>query len=214
MQERENNCERIVMYKNKKTSAVGIIITIIILIILVILTNISVAQFSYTENIFNKIIMPVQNGLTYLKHKIAGNNAFFEDINNLKTENEKLKEEKEALEESLRELEIIKAENKSLIEYNNMSKKYEEYATIPAYIIDKNITNLSDIMVINAGTDSGVYENMAVISGEGLVGFVISSTNKTAKIQPIIDPASSVSSINSSRDTIIAKRNTSEVITL
>lgn len=194
------------MYKSKKTGIVGIIITIIILIILVIITNIDVNKFSYTENIFNKIVMPVQNGLTILKHKIAGNNIFFEDINSLKEENDKLKEENKKLEEDLRELEIIKAENATLREYNEMSEKYKEYQTVPAYIIDKNVTNLSESFVINVGTDDGVYANMPVIAGEGLVGFVLSSTKKTAKVQPIIDPASSVSStISTSRDTVIAK---------
>ena len=194
------------MYKSKKTGVVGIIITIVILIILVIVTNIDVTKFSYTENIFNKLVMPVQNGLTMLKHKIAGNNIFFADLDTLKAENEKLKEEKKRLEASLGELEIIKAENATLREYNEMAAKYKEYKTVPAYIIDKNITNLSESFVINVGTDDGVYANMPIIAGEGLVGFVVSSTKKTAKVQPIIDPASSVSSTTStSRDTVIAK---------
>ena len=194
------------MYKSKKTGIVGIIITIIILIILVILTNVDIDNFSYTENILNKLVMPIQNGLTVLKHKIAGNNIFFEDINNLKTENEKLKEENKKLEASLRELEIIKAENATLREYNNITSKYKEYQTVPAYIIDKNITNLSESFIINVGEEDGVFTNMPVISAEGLVGFVISSTKKTAKVQPIIDPSSSISStISTSRDTVIAK---------
>lgn len=194
------------MYKSKKTGIVGIIITIVILVILVILTNIDITKFSYAENILNKLVMPIQNGLTTLKHKLARNSTFFEDINNLKTENEKLIEENQKLEESLRELEIIKAENATLREYNDMSEKYQEYETVPAYIIDKNISNLSESFIINVGTDDGVYSKMPVIAGEGLVGFVLSSTNKTAKIQPIIDPASSVSStISTSRDTVIAK---------
>jgi len=194
------------MYKSKKTGIIGIIITIIILIILVVLTNINVTKFSYTENIFNKLVMPIQNGLTVLKHKIAGNSVFFDDIDTLKEENEKLKEENKKLETNLRELEIIKAENATLREYNDMAEKYKEYETVPAYIIDKNITNLSDTFVINVGTDDGVYSSMPVIASEGLVGFVISSTKTTAKVQPIIDPASSVScTISTSRDTVIAK---------
>ena len=48
--------------------------------------------------------MPVQNGLTYLKNKISGNHTFFTDINNLKQENQELKNKNSELEQSLREL--------------------------------------------------------------------------------------------------------------
>lgn len=194
------------MYKNKRTGIIGIIITIMVLIILVLLTNIKTGSITGVENAFSKIVMPIQNGLTYLKNKIAGNNAFFEDINNIKAENEALREKNSQLEESLRELEIIKAENATLREYNNMSEKYSEYKTVPAYIINKDISNLSDTMVINAGSNDGIKENMPVITTEGLVGYVLSTTDKTSKIQPIIDPATSISaSISTSRDGVIVK---------
>ena len=155
--------------KGKKTGIIGIIITAVILLILVVVTNISVSKFSGTENVLNKTVMPVQNGLTYLKHKITGNNTFFDDINELKSENKSLKEKNKKLEESLRELEIIKAENATLREYSNMTEKYSEYKTVPAYIIDRNISNLSDTFVINVGTKDGVYSGMPVIASEGLV---------------------------------------------
>ena len=193
------------MYKNKKIGIVGIIITLAVLILLIVLTNIGTNKFSGTENIFNKLVMPIQNGLTYLKNKIAGNNTFFENINNLKEENYKLSHEKQELEQRLRELEIIKAENATLRQYVNMSEKYTEYNTVPAYIINRDISNLSNIFVINVGKKDGVDVNMPVISEEGLVGYVISATDSTSKVQPIIDPSASVSStISTSRDSVIA----------
>lgn len=194
------------MYKNKKVGAIGIIITTAILILLVILTSININNFSGAERIFSKLVMPLQNGLIYLKNKVSGNNYFFEDINNLKAENEKLIEENKKMEEQLRELEIIKAENATLRAYNNMSQKYKEYTTVPAYIINKDISNLSKTMVINVGSDDGIDVNMPVITTEGLVGHIISVTNNTAKVKPIIDPSSSVSSaISTSRDSVIVK---------
>lgn len=194
------------MYKNKKTGVIGIIITIIVLIILVLLTNIKTGSFTGVENVFSKIVMPVQNGLTYLKNKLAGNNSFFEDINNIRAENENLRKKNSELEEALRELEIIKAENATLRAYNNMSEKYAEYTTVPAYIINKDISNLSDTMVINIGSNNGIKENMPVITTEGLVGYIISTTDKTSKVKPLIDPSTSVSaSISTSRDGVIVK---------
>lgn len=194
------------MYKNKKVGIIGIIITLLILVALVLLTNVNIDRFSHAEGFFNKLVMPIQNGLTYLKNKISGNTAFFEDINNLKSENEKLIAENNKLQEELRELEIIKSENATLRAYNNMSQAYTEYKTVPGYIIGKDISNLSNTMIINIGSDDGIGVNMPVITTEGLVGYTISVTNKTAKVQPIIDPATSVSAaITTSRDSVIVK---------
>lgn len=194
------------MYRNKKTGIIGITITVIVLIVLVLLTNVKLGSITGIQNAFSKLVMPVQNGLTYLKNKVSGNNAFFEDINNLKSENENLRKENEELEEKLRELEIIKAENATLRSYNNMSEKYEDYTTVPAYIINKDISNLSDTMVINVGSNDGIKENMPVITTEGLVGYVISTTDRTSKVKPLIDPSTSVSSaISTTRDGVIVK---------
>ena len=108
------------MYKNRKTGIIGITITIIILIIVVILSNTNLQEISYIENIFSSIVMPIQNGLTFLKNKIAGNESFFADLETLKEENENLKAQNSKLEQSLRELEIIKSENQTLKEYLNL----------------------------------------------------------------------------------------------
>ncbi len=192
------------MYRNRRTGIIGIVITVIILILVVILSNIDIQKMSYVENAFNAFVMPIQNGLTYLKNKIAGNDSFFTDISKLQEENEELKKKNSELEQSLRELEIIKSENETLKEYTNLKEKYQNYKTIPAYIINKDITNYNDTIVINVGEKDGVKPNMTVIADQGLVGHVISTTQTTAKVQTIIDTASSVScSISTSREAII-----------
>ena len=145
------------------------IITIIVLIVLVILSNMDINSFSGVEGFFGKLVMPIQNGLTHLKNKIYKNNSFFEDIDNLKEKNQELLNENNKLKEELKELEIIKAENATLRAYNNMSQQYAEYKTVPAYIINKDISNISKTLVINVGSDDGVAPNMPVITTEGLV---------------------------------------------
>ncbi len=193
------------MYK-KKTSIVGIIITIVILTILVFVSNMNVQNLSYIENAVSTIVMPIQNGLTYLKNKITGNNTFFTDISKLQEENEQLKKKNSELETTLREYEIVKSENSTLKEYLNLTEKYSDYTTKAAYIISKDISNYSNVFVINVGKKDGIENNMTVIAEQGLVGYVISTTDSTAKVQTIIDTASTVSAtMSSSRDNIICK---------
>lgn len=193
------------MYRNKRSGMIGIIITIIILILIVIFSN-GEKNTSIFENVASNLVMPIQNGLTYLKNKVAGNNTFFTDIKNLKAENEKLTQKNSELEQLLRELENIKTENETLKEYLNLTEKYGEYKTIPGYVINKDISNYSKTIVINIGKKDGVEENMTVIGDKGLVGHVISATDTTAKVQTIIDTASSIScSMSTTKEAIVCK---------
>ena len=195
------------MYNNNKKSGVlGIVITILILIMLVILTNVESDKLYNFENIVSKIITPMQNGITYIQNKISGNNVFFADLEQLKQENKDLKKQNSELEQKLRELEVIKAEIETLKEYASLTEKYESFNTMPAYVINRDITNYSKTIVINVGKDHGIRENMTVIADEGLVGNVISVTSNTAKVQTILDSASSTSALSSStRDTMVCK---------
>ncbi len=195
------------MYQKHKSGIWGIIITIILLILIVVFTN-GESNSSFFQTGISKLVMPIQNGLTYLKNKISGNDTFFTDINNLEQENEELKNKNSELEQSLRELESIKAENETLREYLNLTEKYGQYQTIPAYIINKDISNYSKTIIINVGSDDGIKENMTVIADEGLVGHVVSVTNTTAQVQTIIDTGSSVSSTMSSTDESIVCKGT------
>ena len=184
------------MFKKNKVGILGIIITIIVLIFIVIFSN-GESNTSFFENVANKLVMPIQNGLTYLKNKFNGNDSFFVDIQNLKEENQELKKRNSELEQSLRELENIKTENETLKEYLELNQKYAEYKTIPAYIINKDI---------NVGSKDGIKENMTVIADKGLVGHIVSVTDSTAKVQTIIDTASSVSCMMSTnKDSIVCK---------
>ena len=204
------------MYKNKKSGLLGSIVTLIILIVLVFTTNIGANNFSGIEKIVNKLVMPVQNGFIILKNKVHKNSDYFETIDSLKEENEELKRQNADLQKEVDELQIVKSEKNILKEYANLGEKYSEYEYVTAYIINKNIGNFSEIFVINVGSNDGVYENMAVMGNDGLVGHTISTTANTAKVQPIIDPTSNVSAITiGERNNVIVKGkagSTSELI--
>lgn len=198
------------MYKTKKRGIIGVVITIVIIVLLVIFTNSNVNQLTYLQDICNVFVMPIQNGFTYLKNKISGNDAFFADMDTLKKENEELKQKNSELEQSLRELEIIKAENETLKEYVNLKDKYADYNTIPADVINRDISNYSSTIVINVGSDDGIKTDMTVIADSGLVGHIISVTNHTAKVQTIVDTASAVTAKMSTTDDSIVVQGTLE----
>ena len=194
------------MERDNKGGIIGIIITIIILIVLVVFTNTNSKETNVVENIANTLIAPIENGLTYLKNKLNNNDKFFENVNELKQENEKLKQSNSELEQKLREFEVLKNENDQLKQELNLSEKYGQFNTVPGTIISRDISNYSKTIVINVGSDNGIKEKMTVIADEGLVGYVVSVTSNTSKIQTIVDSASATSCLTSTtRESMISK---------
>lgn len=192
--------------KGKSTGILGSVVILILLILLIFLSNVENEKLSYLENIGAKVTTPVQKIILDISNKIKGNSNYFADLDTLKKENEDLKNKNSELETQLRELEVLKAENKNLQEYMNLTEKYSDYEAIPAYVINKDVSNYSSNLVINVGSDDGIEKDMTVIADKGLVGHVISVEKKSAKVQVIIDPASTVScTISTSEESIICK---------
>lgn len=194
------------MNRNKQTEMLGGIITLIILILLIFLSNVETNKVSYLESVASSIVTPIQRTITDLKNKIDGNTSYFSDMDSILAENEELRTRNSELETEIRELERIKADNSTLQEYMSLTEKYATYKTIPAYVINRDVSNYSSTLIINIGSNDGVSTNMSVIADKGLVGHVISVTEKTAKVQVIIDAASTVScNISTTGESLICK---------
>jgi len=203
------------MVKHKKSGIIGVIITIIFLLCVVIITKSNLENVSYIEIIASKTVTPIKNALTYLKNNIEGNEGFFRTVDELKTENENLKDKNRKLEQKISELEIIKAENSMLKEYAKIADIFPEYDVIPATIISRNMFNINDVITINVGKKQGIERNMVVITVDGLVGHVISTGEDSSKVQLIIDTADTVSAmISNNREPVICRGSMEENNTL
>ena len=193
------------MNRNRQTEILGGIVTIVILVLLIFLSNVETNKLSFFESAVSSVVNPVQKVFVDLRNKIQGNTDYFATIDEVKAENEELKKNSE-LETQLRELEMIKAENTQLQQYMHLSDKYSNYNTVPAYVINKDVSNFSSTLVLNVGTNDGIEEKMTVIADKGLVGHVISTTPTTCKVQVIIDSACTVSSmISTTQESVICK---------
>jgi len=201
--------------KKNKTNIIGTIVTIVILILVVILSNLGNTETKGIQNVASRIFTPLQSGFVSLKNKMSGKSQLNSDIDELKSLNQNLTTENSELKEQLREYEILKSDNEKLKEYLNLTEKYSSYTSVPAYVVEKSISNYDKIFVINVGSNDGVEIDMPVISDEGLVGHIISVTETTSKVQTIIDTASTVScSLSTSDETILLKGQLGENNTL
>lgn len=190
--------------KKNKTGIIGVIITSIILISLIIFSNIKEEKFFLIENSIAKIVVPIQNGLTLLKNKLENNTGFFVKLNEIESENERLKEENNLLKQKINEIDILRAENNNYKNYLKIFTEYSDYELVPAYIINDDIFNYTYNIVINVGKDNGVDVGMAVVNEDGIVGHVISVTDNTSKIKTLVDTSCFVSaSINDINNSVV-----------
>lgn len=194
------------MGENRHIGLLGTIVTIIILILLILLTNVDTSQDSYFGSLISDITAPFQTTFTKIKNKLSGNTDFFTSMDELKRENEELRSENKKLSEKLMEYDVVKSENNILKEKMNLTEKYSNYTTIAADVINKDVSNYSSTLVLNVGKKDGISKGMNVIADKGLVGYVISTTDSTSKVQVIIDPASTVScNISTTSESVICK---------
>ena len=192
------------MNKKNKTGVIGVIVTIIILILLIIFSNIKEDKFYLLEKGISKVIIPVQNGLILLKNKIEGNDNFFIELDEIKNEKKKIEEENNLLKQKINEMEILRAENNNYKNYMKIYEKYNDYEVVPAYIINEDLFNYNYNIIINVGKNDGIEPDMPVVNEDGVVGYVISVTDTTAKVRTLVDTSSFVSaSINDINNSVV-----------
>lgn len=117
----------------------------------------------------------------------AAGNAVLEG-NRLLEENEALRLENATLERRVKDLEAIERENLHLAQQLRFVKR-ERRRLLAAKVIARDIGGWWRVVTIDRGTSSGVVTDQAVVTARGLVGKVIETTESTANILLISDPA-------------------------
>ncbi len=191
------------MKKRKQTQLIGTIISIIFLLLIIFFTNVDISKYSYIEEINSKVSYPFRKVQMFFMKRSKNKNEYF-DLVALQEENTKLKDENKDLNETQRNYEILLEENKTLNEKLNLKQRYGMFESVPASIIGRENSNFSKHSIIDIGSNEGIKEGMAVVTENGLYGKILSVTEKTSKVELIIDPASkfAVKAGNRSEDLI------------
>lgn len=177
------------MKKRKQSQLLGTIISALILLLIIFFTNLDLSKYSYLEALNSKVTLPFKKVQTFFMKRSSDNKQYY-DLIALQEENTKLKEENLNLNEKQRNYEVLYEENKTLNEKLNLKERYHMFEAVPASIIGKESSNFSEHSIIDVGLNEGIEEGMAVVTESGLYGKVLSVTEKSSKVELIIDPAS------------------------
>ena len=146
-------------------------------------------------NALGVVIVPVQNVMADTGGWFGNIGAYFNNIDYLIAENQRLNAEIEELLLSLNRLELLEAHNYNLTQLLDMSQRYPRFKTTAADIISRDNNNWNSRFIINRGYNHGVEQNMVVVSRGGLVGKVTSGANSFSQVTPIVDDTSTVGAV-------------------
>lgn len=113
-----------------------------------------------------------------------GYGRYFQNMEELIAENDRLESENESLEAALADAALAEAENAVLREYLETKKKHPELELTDALVIGKENESFITLLTLNRGSRDGIAVGMPVISPSGLVGSIseVSETSCTVKV--------------------------------
>lgn len=190
-------------------SLVFIIFSLILLLMSGLNPSIFNSVRATTANAMSPVISlvsyPIQEGAQFVRN-ISGLSA-------LQAENAALQKENDRLREWYQTALTLEDQNKALRDLLNV-KLEPQYNYITARLIADVGSAFVKSLLVKAGHEDGVQKGQAVISGDGLLGRIIGSSEQTARVLLITDLNSRVPVIieGSSYHAILAGRNSSSPV--
>ena len=137
------------------------------------------------------IVTPLQEGVSAAFRPVGSFVSTFFRAGSIKEENDRLAELVEQFTAQVQFVYALEAENQRYRDILGLGARLD-YQLFGATVVGGSFNNFEWAIQIDKGSDDGVYEDMAVVTGLGLVGRVVKVTPSGATVMLIIDPSSSV----------------------
>jgi rod shape-determining protein MreC len=178
-----------------RRSRAGLLFAAFTIISLVLLLASRTPQARAVQQVGARALDPVRHAVTGVGESVAGLFGTIGEIDRLRVENENLRGEVAGMEQRIAELEEAARENVELRELLGVRDALD-MDLLPVRIISVDPSNFTWEVGIDAGSDDGLEEGMAVVgSADGagaLAGTVVSVTEDAARVRLVVDTRSSV----------------------
>lgn len=178
-----------------RRSRAGLLFAAFTIISLVLLLASRTPQARAVQQVGARALDPVRHAVTGVGESVAGLFGTIGEIDRLRIENEDLRGEVAGMEQRIVELEEAARENVELRELLGLRDALD-MDLLPVRIVSVDPSNFTWEVGIDAGSDDGLAEGMAVVgSADGagaLAGTVVSVTDDAARVRLVVDTRSSV----------------------
>lgn len=145
------------------------------------------------KNLVGRVLVPIQSGINHIGKGISG---FADNLQTLK----EVQKENETLQAEINELRVennfLKQELYTLKELEalyELDQQYTSYEKVAARVIGKDPGNYFENFIVDKGKKDGLSVDMNVIADGGLVGIVTEVGDHWARVRSIIDERNNVS---------------------
>lgn len=151
-------------------------------------------------------VIPFQKGISYAGSWIFKKSENAKELEQLKAENEELKNTVDELTIQINSLTKDKYELAQLRQLAVLDERYADYPKVGARVIGKDAGNWYSTFLIDKGTNDGLSIDMNVMAGSGLVGIITDIGPNWATVRSIIDDESNISAmvLNTSDNMIVS----------
>lgn len=152
----------------------------------------------------NVTVVPLQQGINHVGGWLGDLKDNFATLQQLQEENDRLKEQVDALTTENNYLLEESYEYERLQELYELDQNYAEYEKTAAHVIGRDSGNWFNTFTIDKGSLDGIEADMNVLAGSGLAGIVTEVGPTWSKVRSIIDDSTNVSGmVLSTSDTCI-----------
>ncbi len=139
----------------------------------------------------NTVFGPLQEGLTAVLSPVTAMTGEVSELLDLRGENERLRAELEQQRERRRAVDDVMRENESLRRLlevrEDLTGSGEDFETLTAQVISLAPSNFEWTVSLDVGERHGVRRDMAVISGDGIVGRVVQVGPRVSRVLLAVD---------------------------
>lgn len=174
-----------------------VFITLVTVFLLLVMSFISAGQIedSGRGNAMQAVTVPAHKLISAVSDGLDSFLVYFKNKQNMQTENSELLLRISKLEEEKRTLEHYQTENSELRNLLELKTNLREYSSVAASVIAKEPGNWFNSFTIDKGRRDGVNPNDAVVTSDGLVGYVKQSGETYSIVSAVIDVNNSVGCI-------------------
>ena len=169
------------LFSNKRL--ILLLLGVILLVALISFSLRDRGHVSLPEQVIKDAVGAVQTIVSRPVHVLTGIFDNVDSLLNTYEENRHLKERLEEFAGVQAEVKDLRSENAELREVVGKQEDLRAYNPIQATVIARNPDQWEEKVILDKGSDSGVMENMAVMTARGLVGKVILTTPHTSTIE-------------------------------
>lgn len=135
---------------------------------------------------------PVRAAFNWAADGLEGFAEYFSGVDALVKENAELRAELEKYRQDAARAELADGENDWLRQQLGFADTYSEYTFKDARVIGRSSNSYSVTYTLDRGSESGIKVNMAVVTPEGVVGYVREVGLTWCRAVAITDPTSAV----------------------